>query len=423
MKYKTLCTYVLLIVIILIVFNGCTNNVSNISSDPTESERYSLENSEWHLLTDWAGAIYGAAGDKGYYYITTNFDGSFLINYLDYTSQNHTVLCSKPDCQHNDDTCNAWISPNQGGVVPLVVDESVLIFSRGNDISAEYEASPQVIRMDLSGNNREVLLKLSSSEEFIPPFISDGRTIICIYRKYDASGNAPIVENSIIAIDSHTGTLQKMHELDSSFYSIIGSFLDGIFLVKRSENNRTLLGYYPDTNTFKELSSWNTEDKSVFVTETGYGFVNRNGNIEVYNSPEFQKYDLPNLTIRLDENLGINSFRFMNFFDDKAIFELIYLSDNGPITKILGFSMKDNQLKEITLYTDYLGVQDPIDIVGILSTKLVVISNLKHQEVTLLDNYGIPIQSKSLVYQYALIDKNDYWNSIPNYAEFESIWF
>ena len=113
----------------------------------------------------------------------------------------------------------------------------------------------------------------------------------------------------------------------------------------------------------------------------------------------------------------------MNFFDDKAIFELIYLSDNGPINKILGFSMKDNQLKEITLYTDYLGVQDPIDIVGILSTKLVVISNLKHQEVTLLDNYGIPIQSKSLVYQYALIDKNDYWNSIPNYAEFESIWF
>ena len=149
------------------------------------------------------------------------------------------------------------------------------------------------------------------------------------------------------------------------------------------------------------------------------------GHIEYSKAPFFEKQEFPGISVPMDEQLGLESVMFIDSFDDKVIFEVFHPGSEPAQTQVKewGFDLSDGTLRELALYTDFDGVTEPVEIISALENQLLVIAELSYQQVNMLDENQMPIQMQTIANQYALIDKEDYWNSKANYRLFESVWF
>lgn len=80
-------------------FSGCTKNPSTPQSQ-LEPQGGDTVSSSLVQLTKWGTS--SCAVQSGYYYIERN-----TIYYIDYASQKRIALCSRPECEHKDETCDA----------------------------------------------------------------------------------------------------------------------------------------------------------------------------------------------------------------------------------------------------------------------------------------------------------------------------
>ena len=95
-----------------------------------------------------------AETDAGYYF---ELDGSYLY-FLDKETKKVTIVCNKPECQHEDATCNARIA---GEVIWSAGDK--LYYTCRNSVleNGQYvDYGLRVYRMDMDGTNREAIQKL-----------------------------------------------------------------------------------------------------------------------------------------------------------------------------------------------------------------------------------------------------------------------
>ena len=98
----------------------------------------------------------GAATDQGFYYVEYLQEGSFLA-YIDFDSKKQIPVCASPNCTHSDSTCGAYLG-HRGQL--CVWHGKLYMMIEGNP---DYEVDNQLIRMDLDGSNREVVLSMGSS--------------------------------------------------------------------------------------------------------------------------------------------------------------------------------------------------------------------------------------------------------------------
>ena len=173
------------------------------------------------------------------------------------------------------------------------------------------------------------------------------------------------------------------------------------------------------------LDTWRYGEKVLFTTQEGYGFVYADGHIEYGKAPSFTKQQFPGVSIPLDETIGLESLSFVDAFDDKVILEVFQPGSTPAQTQVneWGLNVTDGTLRELTLHTEFDGVTEPVEIISALENRLLVIAQLSYQQVTMLDENQMPTQMQTIANQYALIHKDDYWNSNANYQMFESVWF
>ena len=420
----------LLVVCFVAVFTGCQGRAGfgESASNPSLAQTAAQEPlgvSDMKLLTKWNGVCSGAAGEQGFYYPKVKDDGSMLLMYLDYATGAETVLCSNLSCEHRDASCPAWISANQGGVVPLVVGDSLFLISRGSDNPSEEICQPKLIRMGLNGADKRTVIELDASEELIPPFAGNEDTIVCSYRSSRTDGTSLDSDQCIVAIQTKNGRMTKLADVGENTTTVVGALEEQLLLQSVSGESFFLSALDANTAEQKVLDTWKYGEKVLFTTQEGYGFVYDDGHIEYSKAPFFEKQEFPGISVPMDEQLGLESVMFIDSFDDKVIFEVFHPGSDPAQTQVKewGFDLSDGTLRELALYTDFDGVTEPVEIISALENQLLVIAELSYQQVNMLDENQMPIQMQTIANQYALIDKEDYWNSKANYRLFESVWF
>lgn len=410
------------------LLTGCqggalSESVSHPSSAQTAVQE-PVRVSDIRLLTKWNGLVSGAAGEQGFYYPKVKDDGSMLLMYLDYATETETVLCANLSCEHRDDSCPAWISANQGGVVPLVVGDSLFLISRGAD-SVEEICQPKIMRMGLNGADKTTVMALDASEEMLPPFAGNEDTILCAYRNSRTDGAALDSDYCIAAIQTKNGRMTKLADLSEDTTTVVGAMGEQLLLQSVSGEAFSLSALNVNTTEQTVLDTWRYGEKVLFTTQEGYGFVYADGHIEYSKAPSFTKQQFPGVSISLDETIGLESLSFVDSFDDKVIFEVFQPGSTPAQTQVneWGLDVTDGTLRELTLHTEFDGVTEPVEIIAALENRLLVIAQLSYQQVTMLDENQMPMQMQTIANQYALIHKDDYWNSNANYQMFESVWF
>ncbi|HJC71236.1 MAG TPA: hypothetical protein H9698_00360 [Candidatus Ruthenibacterium merdavium] len=420
----------LLVVCFVAVFTGCQGRAGfgESASNPSLAQTAAQEPlgvSDMKLLTKWNGVCSGAAGEQGFYYPKVKDDGSMLMMYLDYATGTETVLCANLSCEHRDDSCPAWISAHQGGVVPLVVGDSLFLISRGSDNPSEEICQPKIIRMGLNGADKTTVIELDASEELIPPFAGNEDTIVCAYRSSRTDGASLDSDNWIAAIQTKNGRITKLADISENTTTVVGALGEQLLLQSVSGDSFFLSALDVNTAEQKVLDTWRYGEKVLFTTHEGYGFVYADGHIEYSKAPSFEKQEFPGVSMPLDEQIGLEAVTFVDSFDDKVIFEVFHPGDVPAQTQVKewGLNLSDGTLRELTLCTDFDGVTAPVEIISVLENQLLVVAQLSYQQVSMLDENQMPMQMQTIANQYALITKEDYWNSKANYQLFESVWF
>jgi len=116
LKYSKI-LFIIIIIIMSNVLIGCNNskytedykNIEVNSSILAQFPGFTFNNNEGQYYMSGNSA----AAENGYYFITQNASDSGTNNFIyfyDMTSQTSVPLCSKLNCQHNDTSCDAYIS-------------------------------------------------------------------------------------------------------------------------------------------------------------------------------------------------------------------------------------------------------------------------------------------------------------------------
>ena len=95
--------------------------------------------------------------DTGVYVLYFTQETHSVLLYCDHDSDIFVPLCSRPDCTHNDEKCDAWYE----SCINVCYYEGYLYIVR-NDTSSGAQ-NFQLLRVDLDGRNRKVVMETADT--------------------------------------------------------------------------------------------------------------------------------------------------------------------------------------------------------------------------------------------------------------------
>lgn len=128
------------------------------------------------LLQSNDGWSYGAAGAKGFYFVSAavRSDDSTSLMYCDYDTMQQILLCSQPNCAHNTAACNGYLPYSAGGIVPEIVGQNLVLFYPGNVHAEENATLPRIETMGLDGSDRTETITFAATKSFCAQWSQTG---------------------------------------------------------------------------------------------------------------------------------------------------------------------------------------------------------------------------------------------------------
>lgn len=158
----------------------------------------------------------GAATLDGYYYTVLRPDGNLNIHYLDYASHSDIILCSSPNCTHDNESCSSFIHSNS--LVPslAVVGDRLLIVGGGIGVSDPEEGDlPYIEVIKLDGNDRKRVYQANASSEF-GALVCDDQNFYTVERITRIQDDIPILTQHIAQIDLNTGEKTVLSDMGTN---------------------------------------------------------------------------------------------------------------------------------------------------------------------------------------------------------------
>lgn len=399
--------------------------------------------------------------EDGRYGVAYRKDHTVLC-YIDYASASDTALCAQPSCNHDSESCTAYIPENaivsaiyaldhgsiafivspgsgvDGGSILYLADSAgenrrkVFQASSGQDFweltcaDDEYlyfplqttpqgEASiTQLCRVPLSGGEPEELLDLNEAQIMG----TSGRNLVCRMTRYDSSAREPDMPDN--------ASQEEVNRLTHEYLSAIKG------------NNQVYL-YNIDDGTEQELESWTStmdsddrailwQDDRLYWCETGW---NRLPQTFHWTAADGQKGDV---TISWPEDLRQEVENDPN--ETAGVSRLETVVENHALLQISGrenqlrryaVDLSDGSVKEISLRYESNGKEQPVAILGRSRDSLLVEMEIQTKEVTYIQQDGTPTTNGAAVGRYALIPFADFLAGKPDYQEIntqyiETLW-
>ena len=438
-----LCSGILLLSMI-IGLCGCSSSSDQNASEGTSSETEQTDavatdpvilsshaSNGLRTVADYSIAN-GAGTNDGYYSVLSIPDEKYgvdsemehagLITYVDYSTGTNRVLCSDPDCKHNDESCTAYIKYVKEAYVFSTSDENnLIIISAGRRFSEE--PSCVIYIADADGTNRKELAQLKSTE-----CVDRGGVICCdtnsvylavldIYM--DSSSGKSVATHYLKKVDLDTGACSD--EMIFTYQpTLLGTYGDRILICEYKQKVMTyyITAYDPYTGAEDVIFKQNKSFTDLYAYKFYSG---QNGNDSSF---EFKNY-ITGTEGKIEgiKRSTLNHECWFEYHDpDLNKWTFAYAEDkDGPVHTIHldadSGTVKESSLSSSKVFSSPVGnmVAD-FYIMSKADNRYLVKTGEKEASIGLYDNSGSPYTYTTMIPEYALISCDDYWSDNPVYT-------
>ncbi len=437
-------------ILICVLFTGCNANSqparisedSNLATDDPVSRSTALDS----LAQDDSPALnlhyFGMHGSQneiiaqngaGAYYILPHTDKYANIMYLDFASYSSMPLCSRPECEHSDDTCNSYLAW-RGGYPSLAVNDTSLLLIHGN--AGEFNldrygdaALPHVQAMELNGENRHTLCQFSASEDLNMSIACDNEFIYCIFSRMEGAakqmtlGRISLTDGTFTELAPLPDGSNFLQDADKNFLTVVNYPLpesgdmyapttSAVFLfydaAKGKETARKVIEYTPDSDEPSvqfcvkgtKLYTYSPPQDSVTVEDISTGE-------HVYTKTGIF-------------NRGVKSCQILDVLQSRVILEVCF--DDKPEEVLLYWldcaSGTVQQFSQTGRFEGPIERTFPILPSCIMGSKLISIYKYEMDTMILESPAGGTMEVGEMIPCYGVISAEDYWSGKMNYTPF-----
>ena len=392
------------------------------SSTQSAIEHSAPEKTNLHMVTtrDQVGI---SSTDSGYYTTEMNNDGSFTICYIDYATKSKIVLCNRPECSHNDETCPAYL--NRG--VSLFVCDETLYFYFPEMITAKGGAEnsdnwPRLECANLNGSNRRILRQFNANSQIVYGIASDGVNLYYCELTTTAFNQEIKSEYWLVSQNINSGAVTKIKELSENKRIIDAS--DNKFYFKTFENTDTadLFAQKQVISCSELINGKLTEEVPCanWMRDEAVGDVADN---DLY----LYKYQTDSIT-KTDLATGEETLLIEGVFNDTVIGAEIervsnhylvmtaYQKDDlsTPLQFVIDIDTGSKN-ENFLFFNSFEGRTTPWQIKAVVKDDFLVVNSMIPQKVTLM-YYDQPMEMVIGIEQYALISQDSYYNNLAEKA-------
>lgn len=127
-----------------------------------------------------------SAGNETGFYSVEEYEGQGIVAYIDYDSHTQLPLCGRPECRHSDSSCTAYALVENASVPVLAVVNDKLVIVQ---TEAGTNSLPHISVAGLDGSDLQLLCELDSSMSVSPQLYTDGANLYALVTLYSGSGS------------------------------------------------------------------------------------------------------------------------------------------------------------------------------------------------------------------------------------------
>ena len=237
MKHVKLFLFVLSMTILI----GCSASQSN---DYKENSTTNIIDSQSGIqgkplveLSDIDMKEFHASTEDGMYFLQDrDSDKAAQIMYLDYNLNICIPLCNRPNCSHDDESCTSYLAGAAYTSICFVLNNKLYVMHLINNLDDGAMAPGSIDEIDLNGENRHEILRLSDNQYFMQTGILGNENSL-IFNVQETDGTTKGAETKFVTyrFDFSSGKLFRLYEEEFPTF-ILGALNDSI-LLKRIEMN------------------------------------------------------------------------------------------------------------------------------------------------------------------------------------------
>lgn len=358
-----------------------------------------------------------AKTNDGLYFVELRNDNSNNSNllYLDYATRQAIVVCEKPDCLHNDETCTAFFPYRYGAANSCVVGNYLYIIFSGSE---KENTLPALYRIDLNGQNRTQLATLPSEFDYNNPVATDGEKLYTVCNRIEAEENGRIrTFTNLISLSLQDGALQTLREWDCDAYlwGAEGSTLSVMLPVDTKEASVSfnielisLNGEMLATQPFQNIAP------RYYVTEnTIYWYSLEDGSIYARRLDSSEEQQIATGLLFPDaDNVALGDVYYPYIFLEH------FTLDTGGKYHYEVYNAESGELHEVDLFLFETPTDNKlIPVYDKIGDFLLVANREIFTETTGFTSDGQAVTFESMELAQAFISIDDFLNSRPNYEE------
>lgn len=443
-RRKIKCTVVLLS--LLLAFTACgtpppesdTTSVSSspvlpLPDSPIEEPAVEAKELQFHSV------MQGAANEFGYYEVALRADGSGNIFFTDFASRLKTVLCSRPECTHDNETCGGYL-PNAANIPEIAVTQNALVLVYpGNPYMTENPENmfAHIELRDLNGGNPRTICRFESNTQLDYRFALADSMLYGFQTEIQAVNADPV--KKVLQMDLNTGdtkTLAQFACREGEDYFFVGTANGKLFfkrnvvdeqLLKQLQEERDdgmiassditkatvfhLFTIDPDSGEQTEIRNWSYGETADKITGNACFFFN-NGSIDRLN-PETGEISR---IVEGQAECTPHNMEQVYFIAPYLIYNIHYPAADPDKALIKRFicNVDTLELRESTLTTTYQGINDPISIVTFTPQYLLV--GYQIEEVLSSEKAGF---NSAIKRRYAILDIGNFVDNQPEYIQID----
>lgn len=371
-------------------------------------------------MADESGWRLAAGGEDAAYCLVDGEQFTAHLVKLDYASGIQTYW---PDGLQStfDENDPGWIGDIYGGARPVAFGQNLYVFKYGKIPleNANLEGSPARLHRLAGGGRSTVEAEPDCPFESVGGIATDGQELYLLACKFDEEGERQ--EYRVCRTDFETGGLQTLAAMDAAEgdYRLVGVWAEGLMLrhsaagarsgsVKERQHQLMLFSLV-DGSLRPAGFAWN-EDETTCVFGSGC----------VYYLPKAQgrlfRFDVA--TGASDEGVALHREG-----DDEPVAATLFGEDYGSHlmgytsinegSRMVSIETATGLVKEVELGFEYDMGWMPMTIAAETDTQFLVNSSMRQTSASVSMANGSPHTVYLPVRSWALIDKEDYWNSRP----------
>lgn len=367
----------------------------------------------------------GAGGEYGYYELRAplSLSNGFNIFYIDYATKSQLVLCSSSTCQHNTESCTGYVD-GYGKDVYVIGEKIVLFVYTYTD---DGQMILNVVTADLNGENRKTIYTFNANETVNSSCFTDGESIYFIADRVFKNDGTIDYRRVLMKINTYTDVatdiLNLTEKYDTGSVNLYGVCKDEFVLSINTDKARlksvTTDGndgkYVNDTLNYSDSDKFFDGEYEYIISYTDKEFVRKN----------LVSGEIVTLSTREDIIFTAENFGISQIIDGIAICPYREYKTNSNLgirtERVFAADFEESKVYELSLQCQRNGVAKPVSVVAETENQFLVING----ENRVLEYYrpndkGL-ISDYSTIPNYALINKSDFWQGVPNYENIDYI--